>query len=206
MHPEPQVPKHKEKIKKVNSIYPDLAMDRLTANSKRKRACIDRNLRMKLIGEMKSRIYFLLILVMKNMGSANELFKSFGTAVDRIKNGGKKWKSEDSLLTDFECVLLEYACGTGEMRNHQALHAHTDRNRSHPVESMMIFGKVAQEDTRQSTTIVKEMTSGRLIQPYERLVWDIKCGYDVLHSRFSVTYHLSDQSRGVSNWSYVHGP
>jgi hypothetical protein len=197
---------NKEKIKKVNSIYPDLAMDRLTANSKRKRACIDRNLRMKLIGEMKSRIYFLLILVMKNMGSANELFKSFGTAVDRIKNGGKKWKSEDSLLTDFECVLLEYACGTGEMRNHQALHAHTDRNRSHPVESMMIFGKVAEEDTRQSTTIVKEMTSGRLIQPYERLVWDIKCGYDVLHSRFSVTYHLSDQSRGVSNWSYVHGP
>ena len=149
---------NKEKIKKVNSIYPDLAMDRLTANSKRKRACIDRNLRMKLIGEMKSRIYFLLILVMKNMGSANELFKSFGAAVDRIKNGKKKWKSEDSLLTDFECVLLEYACGTGEMRNHQALHAHTDTNRSHPVESTMLFGKVPQDNKQQSTTIVQEMT------------------------------------------------
>ena len=178
----------------------------LTANSKRKRACIDRNLRMKLIGEMKSRIYFLLILVMKNMGSASELFKSFGTAVDRIKNGKKKWKSEDSLLTDFECVLLEYACGTGEMHNHQALHAHTDTNRSHPVESMMFFGKVPQDNKQQSTTIVQEMTNGRLIQPYERLVWELKCGYDVLHSRFSVTYHLSDSTRGVRNWSYVHGP
>jgi hypothetical protein len=84
--------------------------------------------------------------------------------------------------------------------------AHTDTNRSHPVESMMIFGKVPQGDTRESTTIVNTMRNGMLIQPFERIVWELRCGRDVLHSRFSVTYHLSDESRGSSNWSYVHGP
>jgi hypothetical protein len=149
-----------------------------------------------------------MILVVKNMGSAKELFRTFAAAVKRVQQDktDSEWKSADACLTDFDCVLLEYACGTGEMRNHQALHAHTDSNKSHPVESMMLFGKVTGQDNRQSTTIVNDMTNGRLIQPYERLVWELKCGYDVLHSRFSVTYHLSDHSRGISNWSYVHGP
>jgi hypothetical protein len=199
---------NKEQLKRVNSIYPDIAMDRSTASSKRKKAYIDGSLRMKLIGEMKSRLEFLMILVVKNMGSAKELFRSFAAAVKRVQQDktDSEWKSADACLTDFDCVLLEYACGTGEMRNHQALHAHTDSNKSHPVESMMLFGKVTGQDNRQSTTIVNDMTNGRLIQPYERLVWELKCGYDVLHSRFSVTYHLSDHSRGISNWSYVHGP
>lgn len=196
----------KRKIVKVNSIYADIAMDRNTAASKRKKAISDKNRRMKLTGEMKSRLEFLMILVQKNMGTAKELFNSFAAAVMRVEKNKKRWMSADLLLTDFECVLLEYACSTGEMRNHQALHAHTDRNRSHPVESMMLFGKVPEEDDRQSTTIVQAMTNGMLIQPYERLVWELRCGYDVLHSRFSATYHLSDHSRGISNWSYVHGP
>jgi hypothetical protein len=192
--------------RKVNSVYQDIAMDRSTSTQKRKKAYCDINLRRKLIEEMRSRLDFLMILVQKKMGLASVLFKSFGAAVDRIQGEIQGWKAVDGCLTDFECVLLEYACGTGEMRNHQTLHAHTDANRSHPVESMMLFGKVPIDDSRQSTTIVKEMTNGKLIQPYERLVWDLRCGYDVLHSRFSVTYHLSDHSRGVSNWSYVHGP
>jgi hypothetical protein len=196
----------KGNVKTVNSIYPDIAMDRSTSTQKRKRAYSDGNLRRKLIGEMKSRLEFLMILVHKNMGTANELFGSFANAVRRVQKDPMAWMSADACLTDFECVLLEYACGTGEMRNHQALHAHTDTNRSHPVESMMLFGKVPQDNKQQSTTIVQEMTNGRLIQPYERLVWELKCGYDVLHSRFSVTYHLSDSTRGVRNWSYVHGP
>jgi hypothetical protein len=154
-------------------------MDRSTAGLKKKAYC-DENLRMKLIEEMKSRLEFLMILVQKNMGSASELFKSFGAAVDRMQGEIQGWKSVDGCLTDFECVLLEYACGTGEMRNHQTLHAHTDDNRSHSVESMMLFGKVPKEDSRQSTTIVKEMSNGKLIHPYERLVWDLRCGYDVL--------------------------
>lgn len=126
----------------------------------------------------------------------------------RVKEGNSNWivDEQNGLLSDFECVLLEYACGTGEMRNHQALFAHTDTNRSHPVESMMVFGKVPEGDKRESTTIVDHMTNGMLIQPYERIVWDLRCGRDVLHCRFSATYHLSDLSRGSSNWSYVHGP
>jgi hypothetical protein len=147
-----------------------------------------------------------MILVHKNMGTANELLGSFTTAVRRVQKDPMAWMSADGCLTDFECVLLEYACVTEEMPNHKALHAHTDRNRSHPVERMMFFGKVSEDNKQQSTTIVQEMTHGRLIQPYERLVWELKCKYDVLHSRFSVTYHLSDHTRGVQNWSYVHVP
>jgi hypothetical protein len=199
---------HKGKRKKVNSIYPDLAVDRKNSERKREMAVKDENMKKKLIGEMKSRLAFLMILVEKNLGTPRDLFKSFAAAVMRVKEGNSNWivDEQNGLLSDFECVLLEYACGTGEMRNHQALFAHTDTNRSHPVESMMVFGKVPEGDKRESTTIVDHMTNGMLIQPYERIVWELRCGRDVLHCRFSVTYHLSDLSRGSSNWSYVHGP
>ena len=111
------------------------------------------------------------------------------------------------MLSDFDCVLLEYACGTGEMRNHQPLRAHVDGNKSHPVESMMIFGKVSEDETEKNcTSLVAKMKDGMLIQPYERLVWKLRCGRDVLHCCFSNTYHLADVSHGQSNWSYVHGP
>jgi hypothetical protein len=107
---------------------------------------------------MKSRLEFLMILFHKKMGTANELFGSFANAVRRVQKDPMAWMSADACLTDFECVLLKYACETGEKRNHQALHAHTDRNRSHPVESMMFFGKVPEDNKQQSTTIVQEMT------------------------------------------------
>jgi hypothetical protein len=195
-------------VRRVNSVYPDLATDRKKASKKRKEAIKDEHMRYKLIGEMKSRLAFLLILVKKKLGKPYQLFQSFAEAVMRVKGGNTNWIVEDhhGVLDEFDCVLLEYACGTGEMRNHQSLFAHKDTNKSHPVESMMIFGKVAEGDNRKSTTIVNSMSNGMLIQPYERIVWDLRCGRDVLHCRFSVTYHLSDNSRGSSNWSYVHGP
>jgi hypothetical protein len=195
-------------VKKVNSVYPDLATARKKASKKRKEAMSDEHMRNKLIGEMKSRLAFLLILVEKKLGKPYDLFRSFAEAVMRVKEGNTNWIVEDhhGVLNELDCVLLEYACGTGEMRNHQALFAHTDTNTSHPVESMMFFGKVPEGEERESTTIVNTMKNGLLIQPFERIVWELQCGRDVLHSRFSVTYHLSDHSRGSFNWSYVHGP
>lgn len=72
------------------------------------------------------------------------------------------------MLSDFDCVLLEYVCGTSKMRNHQPLHAHTDGNKSHPVESMIIFGKVAEDEPEKNcTSLVSKMKDGMLIQPYE---------------------------------------
>lgn len=164
-------------------------------------------MREKLIGEMRSRLAFLLVLVEKNMEDPIKLFASFGEAVMRSKNNDD-WKNVDAGLSEFERVLLEYACGTGDMRNHQALFAHKDKNKSHPLESMMVFGKVPEEGNSNMScrSVVKNMTNAMLIQPYERIVWDLRCGLDVLHSRFTNTYHVSDPSRGLSNWSYVHGP
>ena len=129
---------------------------------------------------MKSRLEFLLLLVQYNIDEVTTLFTSFAHAVTKCNPG--EWKSIDSGLNDMECVLLEYACNTGEMRNHQPLFAHTDGNPSHPLESLMIFGKIKY--------IPKEMwpfsnhysncckhEAWLLIQPFERIVFEIKMWY-----------------------------
>ena len=161
---------------------------------------------------MKSCLVFLMVLVsfqlgLTGEGHCNNLFASFADVV--LRGEFENWKVTDPTLSNFDCVLLEYACGTGEMRNHQPLRAHTDSNKSHPVESLMLFGKLPETVATKRchcTSLVESMKDGMLIQPYERLVWQLRCGHDVLHCRFSNTYHLADVSRGALNWSYVHGP
>ena len=161
------------------------------------------------MGEIKSRLEFLLLLVQYNIDEVTTLFTSFAHAVTKCNPG--EWKSVDSNLNDMECVLLEYACNTGEMHNHQPLFAHTDGNPSHPLESLMISGKIKYIPKElwpfsNHYSIVANMKPGLLIQPFERIVWRLRCGIDVLHCHFKNTFHHADLSRGDSNWSYVHGP
>ena len=42
----------------------------------------------------------------------------------------------------FEAVLLAWSCSSGEMRNHIAVHGHTDGNTSHPVETLSLFVRI----------------------------------------------------------------
>ena len=196
-------------LKEVKSIYNYVHMTRKKKTCKRKDVKANHFIRKKLLGEMKSRLEFLLLLVQYNIDEVTTLFTSFAHAV--TKCNPEEWKNVDSNLNDMECVLLEYACNTGEMRNHQPLFAHTDGNPSHPVESLMIFGKIKHIPKElwsfsNHHSIVENMNPGLLIQPFERIVWKLRCGLDVLHCHFKNTFHVADLTRGDSNWSYVHGP
>jgi len=155
---------------------------------------------------MRSRIATLLLLVYYQMGEPLVLFQTFVNALVICQDTSQEWKSIDPKLDDIECSLLEYACGTGDMRNHQPLFAHCDTNKSHPLKSMMVFGKLAPKNEINSNLAIESMQPATLLQPHQALVWKIRCGRDVLHCRFAKTFHLSDATRGFSNWSWVHGP
>jgi hypothetical protein len=185
------------------SVYRDILMSRNKKEKKHELVEDDVNLQIKMILEMKSRLSFLLVLVHKNLEPSSEIFKTFAEAVMRVKNNNGNWPR---WRTKFECVLLEYACGTGEMKNYQQLYSHTDGNHSHVVESMMAFGRVPTNETGDPTDIVDAMKPALLIQPYEKIVWKLRCGRDVLHCKFKKTYHVPDKTRDHSNYSYVHGP
>lgn len=197
-------------IKKYNSCYQDVSMTRNSSKQKRLLAMSNGCLREKLMKEMRSRLLFLMLAVHYKLDDATELFRSFGKAIKTIlvDNGtnNQQWKIADAELRDFDIVLLEYGCQTGEMRNHRPLAAHCDANRSHLVESMMVFGKVPTNDDRSACQIVEEMQDAVLYLPHEHFALRMRCGIDVLHCKFQKTYHVSDRSRGHSNWSYVHGP
>lgn len=93
------------------------------------------------------------------------------------------------------------------MQNHQALAAHKDGNKSHPLESMTLHGKVPSKNgSTSSTTLVQGMTNAKLIFPCQHLMLEIHCGKDVVHSSLTRTHHVPDLTRGNSNWSLVHGP
>jgi hypothetical protein len=157
----------------------------------------------KLIVEMVSRLHFLLLLVEKRMGPPEELFGSFAKAVGNVQNNNKLW---ENARNDYERILLEYACGTGEFRNHFNLRCHTDTNKSHPTESMMVFGKVADNTSDTAHEIISNMKDAQLFLPHEGIVLNLRCGRDVLHCRFAKTYHAPDAMRGIYNHSWVHGP
>ena len=118
-----------------NSLYADVFMTRLGKKEKKIAAERDEHLREKLIEEMKSRLVFLMVLVSFQLGltcegHCNNLFASFADVV--LRGEFENWKVTDPTLSNFDCVLLEYACSTGEMRNHQPLRAHTDGNKVTP--------------------------------------------------------------------------
>ena len=106
----------------------------------------------------------------------------------------------------FESKLLSWSCGTGEMRNHQSVKAHFDGNKSHPVESMTLYGRVPINLKNMKTDIVNTMQDGYLILPLEGLTIKMKCGTTIIHCSLKNTIHLADNSRNTCNWSRVHGP
>ena len=141
----------------------------------------------------------------------NELcphWDSFVAAVVRVaKSKLKVWRTADPKLTYFECVLLEWCCWTGEMRNHQALVAHMDANKSHPLETMQVYGRLDPSLAHLGKT--KQVTFFRdavLCVLWQMIGLRTRCGRDVWHLSFGGTHHLPDRSRDHSNFSWVHGP
>ena len=192
------------------SIYNDVLMKRLKSTQKLRAALFCPYLREKYIEEMKSRLRA--YCVMDHFGFKNDYcchWISFTSAVDSICNGGghEKWQAAVPGMCHFEMVLLEWCCSTGEMRNHQALSVHTDANRSHPLETMQVFGRLDPTKSHLGKTRqVQEFHDAMLCVLWQMIGLQIRCGRDVWHLSFRNTHHLPDRTRDRFNFSWVHGP
>jgi hypothetical protein len=184
------------------TCYRDVHMVRNTKYQKREQMQNDIKLQEKMILEMKSRLAFMFVVVHFGLEKSHDVFLTFAKAALRVRDNKKLWPN---CKDEFERVLLEYACGTGEMKNFQQLYSHKDGNASHLVETMTVFGRVPCNETADATSIVKGMEPALLVLPYQQLVCKLKAG-DVLHCKFIATYHVPDCSRNTANYSCVHGP
>ena len=196
---------------KYCSVYKNLVMKRMTKGEKRRELRNDTCQREKTIAEMTSRLMTMIVVSdLQLTDDLKKLWRSFKMAVDMVcrgnKNGWKYWRNDNGPLSIWETVLLEWASSTGEMRNYQPIAAHTDTNKSHPLESYTLFGKVPSNDVRSSNDIVGALTPGILSLPLLGIAFLVRCNLDVLHLQLRDTIHLSDDSRGRDNWSWVHGP
>jgi hypothetical protein len=135
---------------------------------------------------------------------ANDFLLNFRKAIVMALEDRTTFGKDCSL---WEAILLEWACWTGEMCNHQALAAHKDGNRSHPMETLTLFGRKRVEDpTDDACRIVREYKDGMLALPYQHAVLYLEAAVDVWHVGLKNTIHVPDRTRDTDNWTKVHGP
>ena len=139
-----------------------------------------------------------------------ELLPLEQSLINYKKRDTERLMMEKSFLTigrtKLESKLLAWACSTGEMRNHQAVKVHYDGNKSHPVETMSIYGRLPIDLKQMTTSYIKSMEDGFLLLPMEGITLKMRCGYDLIHCRLKSTVHLADKTRNTCNWTRVHGP
>jgi hypothetical protein len=161
----------------------------------------------KTLAEMKSRLRAMVTIEATKMIPDGQVWGSFISSIRRAENTFADWQLINSGLSFFDVVLLEYACGTGEMRNHQALSTHIDSNKSHPLESYTLWGKVPMINYGDCTSrLVGGMVPGKLSLPNIGVALVSRCGRDAWHLVLNDTMHAADPSRDQYNWSWVHGP
>ena len=105
----------------------------------------------------------------------------------------------------FERSMILWSCTTGEMINHQALNMYKDKNKSHTMETMMLWGRVEKANYNDSNEVKQNMVKGKLMFPGHHFGIELECGTDIVHCNQSDTYHVPDESINISNWSRVHG-
>ena len=187
-----------------NAIYNDLYMKRY--DSKKKFSLVKSSIAYQrlLIKEMISRLKAFVILDREGLIPIEQSLKGFINTNEQRLTMEKTFISLGRTVT--ESKLLSWACSTGEMRNHQAVKSHFDKNKSHPVETMSMFGRLPIDRKRLSVDYVKEMIPGYLLLPLEGLTIKVLCGYDLIHCCLKSTLHLADNTRNTCNWTKVHGP
>ena len=168
-----------------------------------------KSLQAKYISEMRSRLRAFFIV--ENYGletDSQRLWTTFNQSLEKIQKGHHAgWMQHNPNLSYFDCVLLEWCCSTGEMRNHEALKVHKDANKSHPMETMQVFGRI--DNTKQQlgkTSQVEQFRSAYLCCLQSMVVLRTRCGRDIWHLNFANTLHVPDATRNTHNWSWVHGP
>ena len=195
--------------KRFSSVYNDILMQRLTKSKKRKKMLYEKTLRDTEIKEMTSRMKGYIIashldlLPDKNINPFEKLV--------RIYNRDPKFVNTLSLFmnmgyTLLEASLLVWSCSSGEMRNHQAMAAHVDGNKTHQMETLSLFSRESSKALLSNCNLINKDTDGFLYFPIDGLVIRIKCGKNFIHSYLTNTLHIPDLSRNTMNWSRVHGP
>ena len=191
-------------IKGRNAIYNDLYMKRYNSKQKFNSVLKSTAYQRILVKEMISRLRTFIILDKERLIPIERTLSSF-------KNNDKTRKlMEEKFIsigkTRLESKLLSWACSTGEMRNHQAVKSHYDGNKSHPVETMSIFGRLPVNMEQLTPEYVRKMKPGYLLFPLEGITIEMSCGYDLMHCSLKSTLHLADNTRNTINWTRVHGP
>jgi hypothetical protein len=196
-------------------VHGDMNMSRFCKAKKKLAALGSASYRKILILEMTSRIRVLSLTMMLKLTRRPDvevkcIWHRIIMAINNVNSksdSSNEWKRVDGMLSHWEIIMLEWATSTGEMRNHEACHAHEDGNKSHFLETMWLGGKSDAKDKTTSTTKVKGMTNGKLVRPIQGVVFDIRCGSDLLHLCLKNTmHHAPDETRDRCNFSRVHGP
>lgn len=191
-------------IKGYNSVYNDLYMKRYNSAGKFNASLRSHGYRSVLITEMISRLRSFMLLDHIGYHPLENTLFSF------LLNTEKRKRMEEKFITagcsKFESIMLSWACSSGEMRNHQAVKAHVDGNKSHPVETYSLLGRIPINKRPLGVQSLIECTDGYLILPLEGATIRLRCGQDLIHCSMKKTIHLADNSRNSCNWSRVHGP
>ena len=131
-------------IKSYNGVYNDILMRKLNSNQKKKLMLKYTYLRSITIKEMLKRIQTIVIVyqfgLFKNMN--NNPFEVLNNIIQNGSNSTFFRTFTKMNYTKFESALLVWSCSTGESRNHRALTAHVDANKSNEIETLVLFGRV----------------------------------------------------------------
>ena len=191
-------------VKGRNSIYNDLYMSRFNAKMKFRKMLKSVAMQRLVVTEMVSRLRTFILLDKENIIPIERSLDTFlRYSKERHEMEAAFLKTGRSLL---ESKLLSWACTTGEMRNHQAVKSHFDGNKSHPVETMSLFGRLPIDINNLNVDYLSTMQPGYLILPLEGVTIKMNCGTDLIHCSLKRTLHLADNSRNTCNWTKVHGP
>ena len=209
---------HMNQIKSFSGVYNDVYMNRIGIKEKTHNVHQNISYARISLAEMKTRTISLILASELGLLTQTEIIDSFKfLSCNNLKPSQRTEhcplklhrKSRLDIFTNFERLLLHQACTTGEMRNHQALHAHVDGNKSHFLESLALFGRINVEDVYKEaklSDVVQNMTGGYLYLPLEGIVLSMTCCTMSVHCKLKKTIHIPDLSRNTHNWSKVHGP
>lgn len=123
----------------LKGIYPYQYINWMTETQKRKEVKRTASIRRILIKDMEEQLIALVVVEHCKLhdrdGSTSHyaLMDELEAAIKKATHveTQKKWRTLDPSINLWEMILLEYACETGEIHNHQALAAHCDGNISH---------------------------------------------------------------------------
>ena len=199
----------KKEIKTFHSVYNQIKMNRISQITKRYKIMKCECERTILLSEMKSRFIAILLLIGLDDGALVKRYDLINSMIETLTT--QQYLNRFQQFTDsaFQAFLYDWGVSTGAMHNHEAICAHTDGNKSHPLETLTIYPRLPDcgiDGNDNCYLNSNGFVPGYLSFPIYGLNLKINCGKDIVHCSLKNTIHLPDQSRSYDNWSRVQGP